>query len=371
MKMLRTLSFLLQKEILQIFRNPIMLFMIVMMPTIMLLILPWAATFEQKNIHLCIVDNDRSSVSIKMIDKILASDYFELSLYANSYNEALKSIEKGESDLILEIPRNFENSLLREHRMDYMLNIDAVNGQKAGVALSYITQSMNQYLQEITASQMRETPQITLKTQYRYNTSMEYFPYMVPGIFVILVTVMTGVMSAMNIVREKEIGTIEQINVTPINKFSFILGKVIPFWIMGILILSIGILIARLMYDIIPQGNLLNIYLTAFVYIIAYSGIGVIISNIANTQQQSMLIMFFTLMILILLGGLFTPISSMPDWAQTITLFNPFRYFVEVVRLVYLKGSGFADILPHILKLLAFAVVLNTIAIISYRKTNG
>jgi ABC-2 type transport system permease protein len=341
-----------------------------MMPTIMLLVLPWAATFEQKDIRLCIVDNDRSAVSAKLIHKLSSSGYFNLVLFPDSYDKALSFIEKGQSDLILEIPQNFEKSIFRERRVDYMLNIDAVNGQKAGIALSYITQSLNGYLQEIAPAQMRETPKIVLKPQYRYNASMEYFPFMVPGIFVILVTVMTGVMAALNIVREKEIGTIEQINVTPIGKFSFILGKVIPFWIMGIIILSIGILIARLMYGIVPEGNLLNIYLAAFIYIVSYTGLGVIISNIADTQQQSMLIMFFTLMILILLGGLFTPINSMPNWAQAVTLFNPFRYFVEIVRLVYLKGSGFMDILPQILKLIAFSVVLNTVAVISYRKTN-
>lgn len=347
-----------------------MLFLIVMMPTIMLLVLPWAATFEQKDIRLCVVDNDRSSTSNKLIEKIVSSPYFNLVVYADSYEQALQSIEKGKSDLILEIPQDFENNIFRERKIDLMLNIDAVNGQKAGVALSYISQSINEYMQEIAAAQMKEMPQIFMKPQYRYNATMEYFSYMVPGIFVILVTVMTGLLSAQNIVREKEIGTIEQINVTPISKIMFILGKVIPFWIIGIIILSIGIIIARLIYGIVPQGNLLIVYLIAFIYIIAYTGLGIIISNIASTQQQAMLLTFFFLMLSILLGGLFTPISSMPVWAKLLTVFNPFRYFVEVIRLVYLKGSGFPDVVPQLIKLLAFATAFNSIAILSYRKRN-
>lgn len=348
-----------------------MLFMIVMMPIIMLLLLPWAATFEQKNIRLCVIDNDRSPISEQMVHRVISSSYFNLVSYANSYDQALQSIEKGQSDLILEIPYDFENKILREQQIDIMLNIDAVNGQKAGVALSYMTQSINDYLQEIASMQMRQIPRIELKPQYRYNASMEYFPFMVPGIFVILVTVMTGVMAATNIITEKEIGTIEQINVTPISKGVFILGKIIPFWIIGIIILTFGIIIARLMYGIIPQGNLLHLYLMAFIYITAYTGMGIIISNIAATQQQAMLITFFSLMIFILLGGLFTPVNSMPPWAQAITIINPFCYMVDAMRLIYLKGSGLSEMTTHIGMLICFSIILNTIAIISYRKTNG
>jgi ABC-2 type transport system permease protein len=368
---MRTLKFLLQKEFLQVFRNRMMLFVMMAMPTIMLLVLPWAATFEQKNIRLCVLDNDNSPISNRMIEKLSASAYFDLVKYSSSYDEAFLAIERGEADLILEIPQNFEKNIFREKKIDFMLDIDALNGQKAGVALSYITQNINQYLQEFAQKFAQEVPQIEVKPQYRYNARMKYFPFMVPGIFVILLTAMTVMLSALNIVREKEIGTIVQINVSPITKASFIIGKVVVFWVIGLVILSIGIIIARLMYGIVPAGSVLSLYLVAFIYIVAMTGIGFIISNIADTQQQAMMVTFFVLMICILLGGLFTPINSMPAWAKWITVFNPFRYMVEAVRLIYLKGSSLVNILPQIYKLLGFMVVLNFFAIVSYRKRNG
>lgn len=368
---MKSLKFLLQKEFLQIFRNKSMVFMIVMMPTIMLLVLPWAATFEQKNIRLSIVDNDRSMLSHTLTEKLSSSQYFDLQQYTSSFDEAVNLIEQDKVSIILSFPPDFERNVLREHRIDFMLDIDALDGQKAGVGLSYISMIINDYLQnELAKTMQKPMPQIIIHPQFRYNASMEYFPYMVPGIFAILLTAITAMLSALNIVHEKEIGTIEQINVTPVSKTSFVVAKIIPIWIIGLIILTVGIIIARIIYGITPQGNLLHIYLTAIIYILSISSLGIFISNIASTEQQAMLVVFFTLMLMILLGGLFTPISSMPDWAQIITQYNPFRYMVEVIRLIYLKGSGLRDISPQIFKLACFAITLNSVAAISYRKRN-
>ncbi len=214
--------------------------------------------------------------------------------------------------------------------------------------------------------------QVEIKPYYRYNTKMRYQDYMVPGILVVLVSMLGGMLSSLNIVREKEIGTMEQINVTPVSKVTFILGKLIPFWVIGLVILSIGMFIAWLIYGLFPMGHIINIYIFAFFYLLAFTGFGLMISNFAKTQQQAMFMILFFLIIFILISGLFTPpVTSMPEWAQKITYINPIRYFVEVIRLIYLKGSGFMDILPDLLKIIGFAVVLNTLAILSYRKTNG
>lgn len=369
---MKRLGYLLQKEFLQIFRNRSMVFIIIMMPVVQLLIMPWATTFEQKNISLCVVDNDRSSSSRELIDKITSSGYFILTEYAATYSEALDAVEKNKADVILEIPPRWEVGIIREQRTDFMMSINAVNGQKGGVALSYLTRVINDYLQDMLAElPIEKMPQVVLKPYYRYNAGMEYFQYMVPGIFAILITVMTGLLGAQNIVREKEIGTIEQLNVTPLPKILFILGKVIPFWIIGFIIMTLGMIIAWLMYDVVPEGSIGAIYLYAAFYIIAFTGIGILISNIASTQQQAWLITFFFLMLCILLSGLFTPVSSMPGWAQTITVFNPMRYFVEVLRLVYLKGSGLADIVPQLWKTFIFVLFFNGMAILTYRKRTG
>jgi ABC-2 type transport system permease protein len=197
---------------------------------------------------------------------------------------------------------------------------------------------------------------------------MNYRQFMVPGILVILLTMVGAFLTALNIVKEKEIGTIEQINVTPIRKHHFILGKLIPFWIMGQIVLTLGLLIARLVYGIVPAGDIGLIYLFSSVYLLAVLGLGLLVSTVAQTQQQAMLIAFFLMMIFILLGGLYTSIDSMPPWAQTVTKFNPVTYFIDVIRMVVLKGSRLRDILPHLGIIALFAVFLNAWAIASYHK---
>lgn len=367
---MKILKYLLRKEFLQVFRNKFLLRLIIFVPVFQLVVLPWAATFEQRNISLSIVDNDKSQYSRRLIEKVISSGFFKLTDYSDSYDKALTAIEQDQSDIMLEIPHNFESDFVKEQPVSLMLSINAVNGQKAGLGLSYITRIINDYNGEIRTV----NPQlgaVSLKPYYKYNTDMRYQDFMVPGILVILVTMMGGMLSAMNIVREKEIGTIEQINVTPIPKYIFILGKLIPFWIIGLFILTLGMLIAWLIYGLIPTGYIINIYIFAFFYLLAFTGFGLMISNYANTQQQAMFVVFFFLIISILLSGMFTPISSMPDWAQTVTLFNPLRYFVEIIRLIYLKGSGFMDILPQLTKIFGFVIVFNVLAVISYRKTSS
>ena len=365
------LKFLLRKEFLQIFRDKTILKMIAVIPVIQLLIIPWAATFEQKNISLSIIDNDHSAFSQRLTEKMISSGYFRLTNYSASYSAALTSVEKNESDLIVEIPHNFENRLIREQVTDLMMSINAVNGQKAGLASTYTVQIINDFNREIISADSPGMQYgINVIPYFRYNTQMNYRNFMVPGIIVMLVTLIGGMLAAINIVREKEIGTIEQINVTPVSKSVFILGKLIPFWMMGLFILTIGLLVARLMYGLFPIGNILSIYVFAFFYLLAFSGFGLLISTYSETQQQAMLVAFFFIIIFFLLSGMFTPVSSMPGWAQTVTRFNPVRYFMEVMRLVYMKGSEFKDIVPQLLHIIGFATLFNGWAILNYKKTS-
>ncbi|MDU1890836.1 MAG: ABC transporter permease [Dysgonomonas sp.] len=368
---MKTLKHLLKKEFLQIFRNKFLLRLIFMMPIIQLAILPWAATFDQKDISLCIVDNDKSTFSTQLREKVLSSGFFKLSSYSFSYDKALSEVESGDADLILEIPHDFEKKFISSEPSEVMLSIDALNGQKAGLGMSYMTQIINDFNASKQSNSGLAQPMVSIKPYYKYNVEMSYHNFMVPGILVILVSMLIAMLSSMNIVREREIGTMEQINVTPVSKGTFILAKLIPFWIIGIFLLTIGIFIAWLIYGLIPLGSFANIYIFAFVYMLAFSGFGLMISNFAKSQQQAMFMVIFFLITFILLSGLFTPISSMPEWAQTITLFNPLRYFIEVMRLIYLKGSGFMDILPHLLNICIFLVVFNVLAVLTYRKTSN
>jgi ABC-2 type transport system permease protein len=338
------------------------------LPVIQLAVLPWAATFEQKDIRLCVVDNDRSTHSVRLREKALSSGFFKLSTSSPAFAGALGSVESGDADLILEIPAGFEKDCVNGIPSQLMLSIDALNGQKASLGMLYMTRIIQDFNASGQSPPGATQPGVALKPYYKYNLRMNYRNLMVPGVIVILVSILGAMLSAMNIVREKETGTMEQINVTPVSRTVFILAKLIPFWVIGLLNLSIGMLFAFLIYGLFPAGNIANIYIFAFAYLLAFTGFGLIISNYAQSQQQAMFVVLFFLIIFILLGGLFTPISSMPGWVQAVTVFNPVRYFIEVMRLVYLKGSGFTDILPQLFRICVFLVVFNTLAVVSYRK---
>jgi ABC-2 type transport system permease protein len=370
---MRTLRFLLQKEFKQVFRDPSILRIIFAVPIIQLLILPWAADYEVKNIHLSVVDHDRSEYSRQLINKVTASGYFLLQAYDNSFDDAMEQIEKDKADLILEIPAGFERDLVREDKSTLLLAVDAINGVKANLGGAYLRNIIQDYNREVRLKwiqfpKFNPETEIEVTSSNWFNPLMNYKYFMVPGILVLLVTMVGSFLASLNIVKEKEIGTIEQINVTPVKKYQFILGKLIPFWVLGLIVLSIGLLIARIAYGIIPVGSFLTIYAFAAVYLLAVLGLGLLISTFTGNQQQAMLISFFLIMVFILLGGLYTSIDSMPGWARMITKINPVSYFIEVMRMVVLKGSGLSDIKQHLFTVFGFAVFLNGWAVINYRK---
>lgn len=373
---MKTILYIIQKEFRQIMRNKAMLPIIFILPLIQLLILSNAATFEVKNISFSYVDNDKSSASRTLIDKFHASTYFNVQKDFSSKRLADQALEKGEVEVVLEIPRHFEKNLVKDKNADLAVYINAIDGAKAGVENVYISQIIGDYNQHILLNAYQQDAQhlrpVNIETipSFWYNNTLNYKTYMVPGILVLLVTMLSLFLSGMNIVREKEIGTLEQINVTPIKKHQFIIGKLFPFWVLGILILTIGLLVSKFIFDVPIIGNIALIYLFSAVYLLVILGMGLLISNYTDTQQQAMFIAWFFVVIFILMSGLFTPIESMPEWAQNTTLLNPIRYFVEVIRMVMLKGSGFSDISRQFIIISAYAVLMNTWAVLSYKKTN-
>ncbi|MDH5399147.1 MAG: ABC transporter permease [Cyclobacteriaceae bacterium] len=374
---MRPIRFLLEKEFKQIFRNKAMLPIILVLPVIQLLILSFAVDYEIKNIKLFVMDQDKSSYSRLLIDKFTASDYFQVTGVGESITTGYSFIADRKSDLVLHIPARFERSLVRKGSADLQLIIDAIDGAKAGLIANYSTSIIQEFNKEIILTdgmRMANGSLIGFKTadiipRFRFNPLMDYKSFMVPGILVILVTMIGAFLSGMNIVREKELGTIEQINVTPIKKYQFILGKTIPFWIIGLFELSVGLTAAKLIFDIPMVGSLWVLYAFAAIYLLLVLGFGLFISTLTNTQQQAMFISWFFLVIFILMGGLFTPIENMPEWAQTITLFNPIRYFIEVTRSVLLKGSGFAELRNHFMIISGYAILIIGLAVLRYRKT--
>jgi len=370
---MRILGFLLRKEFLQILRNPSVIYIVFQSLIIQMLILPFAANFEMKNINLSIVDNDHSTYSQQLINKITSSGYFILTDYSPHYPQALKAIEDNKADLIVEIPEGFERDLVKNQKTDIFLSVNAISGTKGGLAASYtssIITDFNADIREtlIQSSRFNSLPELEIVPENWFNPYMNYRLYMVPGILVMLLTTIGGNLTSSNIVKEKEIGTMEQINVSPIKKMDFILSKLIPFWIIGMIVLTLGLIIAYIVYDIVPLGSYFTIYVFGAIYLVAMLGFGLLISTYSDTQQQSQFISFFFTLIFNMLCGLYTPISSMPQWAQDMAIFNPLRYFVEVMRDVVLKGSQFSDLLYQLIAIISFAVIFNVWAVINYKK---
>lgn len=369
---MRMIGILLRKEFLQIFRNKSLLIMMFVAPSMQLIILPLAANFEVKNIHISIVDYDKSIWSQKLISKINASGYFNIQSSCSSYAKALEEIESDRADLILQIPSYNEKHIIRDGNTKLFIAVNAINGMKANVGAAYLQTIISQYSEQIQldwglTNNNKNAFQII--PMMKFNPTMNYRLFMVPGILALLITLIGGYMTSLNIVKEKESGTIEQINVTPIKKYQFVLGKLIPFWIIGMLVFSFGLwVIARVFYNVIPAGNILALYVVIAIYLSAVLGMGLLVSTFSNTQMQAMSLSFFFMMIFMLMSGLFTPIDSMPDWARFMTNFNPVKYLIEVIRLIVLKGSSWHHVRNQIISLSVFSLIFNSWAIFNYKK---
>lgn len=372
---MKTILFIVQKEFKQIFRDKNMLKLIFILPILQLLILSNAATFDVKNINITFVDNDQSSDSRNLIESFRASSYFKSTASFFSEKEAVEEMQKGNTDIIVNIPVHFNRDLQKQQKTSISVTINAIDAATAGIENVYVTQIITTFNSNIQTestylSDLTEVPESLLVIpSFWYNKTLNYKTFMVPGILVLLVTMLTLFLSSMNIVKEKELGTLEQINVTPIKKHQFIIGKLFPFWILGLVILTVGLIIAKVVFNVPMLGNMLLVYLFTGVYLLLVLGIGLFISNHTDTQQQAMFIAWFFMVIFILMSGLFTPIESMPKWAQNSTLINPIRYFVEVMRMVMLKGSGFSDIIPQFVIISVYAILMNGLAVWSYKKT--
>lgn len=367
------IKYLFEKEFKQLVRNSFLPRLILIFPCMIMIFLPWAMNLEIRNVSLNIVDNDHSVLSRRLVDKIAASTYFRLIAVPDSYDEALRNVEAGDADVIMEIPRHFERDCTGGSQAAHVLiAANAVNGTKGGLGGSYLSNIIQNYASEVVHSEaLPAQVGASLSTLNLFNPNLNYKLFMVPALMVMLLTLICGFLPAFNIVGEKEAGTIEQINVTPVGKFTFILAKLLPYWLIGFVVLTICFILAWLLYGIVPVGHFLIIYFFAILFVLAMSGLGLVISNHSATMQQSMFVMWFCMLILILMSGLFTPISSMPAWAQAITVLNPLKYLMQVMRMVYLKGSGMADLLPQLGALLAFALILNIWAVRSFKKVES
>jgi ABC-2 type transport system permease protein len=380
---LRTLRVLLRKEFLQIRRDPVILRMLFVMPILQLVVLANAATFEVKEARLWVVDLDRSSMSRGAVERLTGSGRFVTVGWSPTPDRADRAMLDGDADVILQVPAGFERDLVRDRHATVQLILNAENGSQAGVTQAYAAEILARYAAELgvrltpaarvaearaEAPPARGTPVVEVRRRSWYNEALDYRHYMVPGILVQLVTIVGTLMTALNIVREKEAGTLDQLNVTPIPRAVFIAAKLIPLWSIGLVVLAAGLLIGRVLFGVPMEGSVVLVFAAAALYLVVALGIGLLVSTVADTQQQALFVTFALLMVYILMSGLFTPVSGMPTWVQWVAQVNPLLHFIEIMRAVLLKGAGAADVARQLVILAAGGVLMLTVAVGRYRK---
>jgi ABC-2 type transport system permease protein len=386
---MRRILFLARAEVLHIVRDRATLVQVLLIPLVQLIVLANAATFQIRDTPMDVVDLDRTSTSRALVSRFTASGKFRLAGPAVSRPVANEHLLDGTVTLVLAIPADFERTLVRDGAAPVQLVLNAEKGTAAGIVQVYASRIISSFAAEVNAQlrpsiqtvsaadpggtgpPLRGAPRIDIQTRGWYNPSLDYRHYMVPGILVVLVTLIGTLLTAQNIAREKELGTLDQLNVTPITRGQFIAAKLLPFWVLGLVELALGLAIGWALFGMPVRGSLVLLLAVAAVYLVAALGLGLWISTVVETQQQAMFVTFFVMVIYLLMSGLFTPIDSMPHWVQLLAELNPVKHFVLIARAVLVKGAGLAEVQRPFLILVAYAGVVFWLAARQYRKRSG
>jgi ABC-2 type transport system permease protein len=369
---IRRILFLARAEVLHVVRDRATLAQVLIVPIVQLLILSNAATFQILNTATYVVDLDRTSTSRGLITRFAASGHFQVTGQSASLDLANEALLRGDVTMVLTIPPQFERDLVRDGAAPIELSVNAEKGSAAGIVQSYAARIVAAYSAELSrvakAAPIRGDARIDVRTRSWYNQTLNYKHYMVPGILVALVTLIGTLLTAQNIAREKELGTLEQLNVTPITRGQFIAAKLLPFWVLGLIDLGIGLLVGWLVFGVPMRGSVLLLFGSAALYLIVALAIGLWISTLVETQQQAMFVTFFIMNVYLLMSGLFTPIDSMAPWVQVVSQLNPVRHFVTIARAILIKGAGLAEIARPLIILVVYGAVMLTLAVRQYSK---
>lgn len=355
------IKYLIQKEFLQIRRNAFLPRLIVMFPIVIMCVMPWVMSMEVRNIRVGVVDHDRSDATRRLVESISQSSYFIFIGLKPDWPSALAEIEKGRADVALEIPRHYGRAIAEGRQPQVLIAANAVNGTKGSIGSAWLSQL---------AVGRLSPPSSYLSPLILYNKHQDYKLFMIPALFAIVMMLMTGFLPTLNIVGEKEAGTIEQVNVTPVPKWAFILAKLIPYWLIALFVVIVSLLLAWAVYGITSAGPVWLILLLSMLLALFFSSFGLIVSNYSDNMQQAVFVMWFFVVCVMLLSGLFTPTRSMPSWAYLTTYVNPMHYFIDAMRTVFVRGGGFAAIAHQVAALAAIGSAMAVWAVRSYRKNS-
>ncbi len=357
---MRTLMSLLRKELILFAHDKFLPKMALIFPCVVVLVMPLVTRMDVRHVGVGIVDHDGSPLSQQIAADLSSSDYFSVENFT-AYPAAIEQVERGEIDVILVIAHQTGKTPATKMPA---ISANGVNGTKGSLGAQYVARAVGQTI----AREYGATAESPVTVNYFYNPTLEYRNYMIPGLMIMLLIMLCGFMPALNLVSEKETGTLEAINVTPVRPTVFVLSKLIPYWALGVTVLMLSMGIAAAVYGLRPVGSVWLILAATLLFIFFMSGIGVTIANFSESMTPTMFVMFFIVMLFIMMSGLMTPISSMPTWARAITYALPPRYYIEIMRSIYLKGTPAAALAMQFAALTTAALAANLLAAATYRK---
>lgn len=367
---------MLVKEFLQIFRDPRMRAVIFVIPVVQTLVFGYAVTTDVTDVRTAVLDGDNSVASRELVSRFAASGYFEVREYAATAERARELLDRGEVQAVLQVDPGFADDLRLGRVAPVQLLLDGTDSNTAGIAADYASKIVGQLSQEVLVyrfTRLRgaglEPGRVLLETRAWFNENLESRNFYVPGVIAIVVMLVTLMLTSMAVVREKEIGTIEQIMVTPIRPLEFILGKTVPFALIGFADVALVSLVAVGWFEVPIRGSLALLFLATALYIMTTLGVGLFISTVSSTQQQAMMSTFFFYFPAVLLSGFMFPIANMPVVVQWLTYLNPLRYFLVILRGIFLKGIGTEILWPQMLALAVMGVATLGLASSRFRKT--
>ena len=372
---MRRVMFMMWKEVLELRQDPRIFSIIFIAPIVQLTILGYAATTDVTNVPIVIVDADRSSASQALISRFTSSNIFKVVDLVSSMHDVDPYIEKGEAWMALAIPSRYGESIQSGRPVKLQIVADGSDASSTNIALGYASNLIAEYTQDLIHTTARMSGAnspgggIDPRVRVWFNPTVESRYFMLPGIFALLLLVVTANLSSMAIVREREVGTLEQLNVTPLSRFELIFGKLVPYAIIGMIDALIVLLVIVFWFEVPLRGSFWLLMGMSSIYLLTTLGLGLFISTISNTQQQAMMTStFFFMTPMMYLSGFVFPIENMPSWIQPLTFLIPLRYFVIILRGIFLKGVGLETLWPQALALFAWGIAILTLAVLRSSK---
>ncbi len=374
---MRRIFYLVQKEFRQVFRDKSMIGILFVVPFIQLVLLGNAITTEVKHVRVLLGDRDGTPMSRAFLQSFGGTEYIDVVGRESDERAIARALDRGDASVAVVVPRHFQRDVLRGERPAVQVLADGIDGNSAGVALGYVSRIAAEYQARLISEdpalgrQLRDLRRVQAEPRFWFNPDLQSKVYVVPGIVALLLLIITVFLTSMGIVREKEIGTLEQLMVTPIRATQLILGKIIPFSILGMLEIAIAMGLVYVLFGIGVEGSLLLLFAESGLFILTTLGVGIFISTISETQQQALFVGWFFMIFAILLSGFFIPIANMPETVQYLTYLNPMRYFMVILREIYLKGSSLPHLLNETLAMVVFGVTVFSAAVWRYRVKLG